>query len=500
MSKWRKLIGSLEFRLFLAIWLVYALHVVPAGGVNPNRSFDLIHSLVDEHRVAIDSFHENTIDKAFKDGHFYPLGLPGPSLVGIPSYVTFKIAYGLLPNKLFKPLANVQSFKQGSEGGFYQKDTTSFFLSTIWITWFSLSLLSALAAVALFRTFLLLGVTRSNSLLATIAYAFGTPVFFYSTTYFSAVFAASFAIFSLYVLTRLGSSRRAPALLLLGLLVASAVLMEYQGLFLAGGVALYLWFKWGFRASWSFFLGAALPCAILLSYNTLVFGGPFHSAYEFVVGPNTQFHNVGALGFTMPRPARLFGLTLSAHRGLFIYSPVLLLSLVGFASALRRRKQQTYGLVLLSILVTAGVWLWISSFEAWDGSSAFGPRLLVSILPFMAIGLALSLSKVPRALSYPLIALSVMINWLGAQYGFAENIWEPWRRFWTSGFTLPALSAVASHSRGENSLTLFIANRMWLIAVIYAALLVGCSILIIQSLLRDRSKPIVKEELLGNQI
>src|SRR5712692_8115650 len=294
MLKWRKLIGSLEFRLLLGIWLVYALHVVPGGGVNPNRSFDLIHSLVDEHRIAIDSFHENTIDKAFKDGHYYPLGLPGPGLVGITSYVPFKIVYGLLPNNWVKSLSNIQSYKQGSVGGFYQKDTTRFFLSTIWITWFSLSLLSAVAAVALFRMFLHLGVTRSNALLATIAYAFGTPVFFYSTTYFSAVFAASFAIFSLYLLTRSGSSGRAPAFLLLGLLVGSAVLMEYQGLFLAGGVALYVLIKWGFRSSWGLFFGAAIPCAILLIYNTLAFGGPFHNAYEFVVGPNVPFHSVGA--------------------------------------------------------------------------------------------------------------------------------------------------------------------------------------------------------------
>jgi len=491
---------SFEARLFLAVWLVYALHVVPGGGVNPNRYFDLTHSLVDNHTTTIDAYHENTIDKGFKDGHYYSLGVPGPSLVGIPGYLIFKVVYKIVPAKLIKPISKVQSFKQGQQSGFYQQDNTEFFLSTIWITWFSLSLLSALAAVVLFKLFLGLGVSRANSLLATAAYAFGTPVFFYSTTYFSAAFGASFVIFTLYLLLKLSTSARTAMFLLLGLAAASAVLMEYQALFLAGGVAVHVLLKWKLKTSWSFFAGAAIPCSILLVYNTVAFGGPFHSAYEFVVGPNAQFHNVGALGFTIPRPARLFGLTFSTHRGLFIYSPILLLSFVGFASALRQRKQPAYGVVWLSILAAIGCWLWIASFQAWDGSVAFGPRLLVSILPFMAIGVALSLAKVPRMISIPLIVLSVATNWLGAQSGFSENIWEPWQKFCTSGFTLPALSALTSHSRGDNPLTSFVANRMWLIAAIYGALIVGCFMLIVGSTLRSRTRLITEEGLSESHI
>jgi hypothetical protein len=401
---------------------------------------------------------------------------------------------------VIKPVSNIQSFKQSQQGGFYQQDNTQFFLSGIWITWFALSLISALAAVVLFKLFLGLGVSRPNSLLTVVAYAFGTPVFFYSTSYFSAALAASFVVFALYLLLRLSTSARMLTFLLLGVTTGMAVLMEYQALFLAAGVAVYVLLKWKPKTSWSFFAGAAIPCAILLVYNTMAFGGPFHSAYQFVVGPNAEFHNVGALGFTLPRPSRLFGLTFATHRGLFVYSPILLLSFVGFASGLRQRKQPAYGIVRLSMLAAIGVWLWIASFAAWDGSVAFGPRLLVSILPFMAIGVALALTKVPRMISIPLIVLSVATNWFGAQYGFAENIWEPWRRFWTSGFTLPALSALTSHSRGENPLTSFVTNRMWLITAIYAAMIVGCFVLLMGSKRRNRTRLIAKEGLAESQI
>ena len=486
--------------MFLAVWLVYALHVVPGGGVNPNRYFDLTHSLVNEHTVTIDAYHENTIDKAFKDGHYYSLGVPGPSFVGTPAYLIFKAAYRILPQRLVAPISNIQSFKQGQQSGFYQRDNTEFFLSTIWITWFALSLISALAAVTLFKLLLGLGVSRSNSLLATIAYSFGTPVFFFSTTYFSHAFAASFVIFALYLLFKLTIAPRRVTFMLLGLAAATAVLMEYQALFLAGGVAIYVLLKWKVKESWSFFAAAAIPCAVLLIYNTLAFGGPFHSAYEFTIGQNAQFHNVGALGFTIPRPERLFGLTFAPRRGLFIYSPILLLSFVGFVSALRQRKQPAYGFVLLSIFAVIGCWLWISSFQAWDGSSTFGPRLLVSIVPFLVIGMALGLAKVPRVISVPLVALSVAINWLGAQYGFAANIWEPWRRFFATGFTLPVLSALTSHSRSESALTLLVTNRMWLIALIYAALIAGCFLLVFGSSLRRRTNPIAKSSLAESRV
>ena len=138
-----------EVKLFLTIWLVYFVFVVPGGGANPNRYFDLIHSIVDQQTIEIDAYHENTIDKAFRDGHYYSAGLVGPSLIGIPAYLTFKVVYGFVPPSLLKAISGIQSFKQGNASGIYQTDTAAFFLSTIWITWLALMPLSAFGAIAL---------------------------------------------------------------------------------------------------------------------------------------------------------------------------------------------------------------------------------------------------------------------------------------------------------------------------------------------------------------
>src|SRR5574341_731827 len=471
---------SLEFRLFLAIWIIYMVHVVPGGGVNPSRYFDLTHSLVEEHTVSIDAYHENTNDKAFKDGHYYAAGLPGPSVAGIPAYLAFKALYRILPARVWKPFSNLQY-------GFYQKEGISFFVSNIWITCFSLSLLSALAAVVFFRVFLLLGIKRVDALVATVAYALGTPVFFFSTTFFSHVFGASLAIFALYLLVRTASSPRLWTFVWLGLVTGCAALMEYQGMFLAIGVGIYILWNWRHKPLLSYCLGGLVPLALLVTYNIAAFGGPFHSSYEFLASSDREHLTVGLLGFTAPTLGRLAKLSFLPERGMFLYSPVLLLAFVGWFTALRRRKQPALRVTLLSLLISLTLWVWIGSFIDWHGATSFGPRYLVFAIPFMFVGVAQSLSKVPKFVSAPLILLSLATNWLGAQYGFADNVWEPWRTFKTEGFTLPVFSAIARHSQVGDSLTVLIANWSWLITVLYSALIFSFFLLLVDSFRRRQA-------------
>ncbi len=130
-SATRRFVTQWKFEILIGglVWLVYFVHVVPGGGVNPNRYFDLTHSIVNHKVLNIDEYQENTIDKAYKDGHYYSVGLPGPSLAAIPAYFVFKAIYSLLPDSWLEQISTVQSYKQGTSG-FYLQDTTDFFLST----------------------------------------------------------------------------------------------------------------------------------------------------------------------------------------------------------------------------------------------------------------------------------------------------------------------------------------------------------------------------------
>lgn len=459
-----------DFLLFFVIWFIYVLHVVPGGGSNANRYFDLLHSAVDDRTIYIDAYRENTlIDITYRDGHYYSAGLPGPSLLSVPAYLAFKVIYIFIPTTTISSLSSLQSFQQGLKEGFYAKDNLQFFISTLWVPPFSLSLLSALAAVLFFHFLLDLAVPRGYALVSTTLYSLGTLVFFYSTTLYSHAFDASIAVISLYLLFHFGPALTAKKLLVVGLVAGFAGLMEYQGFIVIGCIGLYILVRFGFKSAAAFGMGVLFPLVILLAYNSIAFGGPFHVPQEFLDSPNKErFFTGGFLGLALPTPDRILGLLIMPDRGIFIYCPILLLTLVGWYVSLRRKQSPVYGLSLVSMLAFVLILLFNASLGDWRGGASYGPRYLTAALPFMAIGLAFALPIVPKKIWMPLAALSIFNNWLGAQFGFAKDIFELWQNFANQGFVLPWVSAVISHSRGSNPVLEFISNWGWVINLVYA--------------------------------
>lgn len=471
--------------LFAITYLLYGLHVSPGGGVNPNRYFDLTHSLVDYGVLHIDAYHENTVDKAFRDGHYYSAGFPGPSGLGIPAYLAFKVVYALTPEPWLAPVRQIQSFKQGATTGFYAQDTTAFFLSTIWLVWFTLAPLAAWSAVLMWQTLQRLGVAPRVALVSALVYALGTPIFFFSTVYFSHVFAAVFVVLALDLATRWP---RPTALQLagLGLAAGTPALMEAQGLLVAGLFGGYVLVRHGWRASVFYALGMAVPVGGLLLYNTIAFGGPLNWSYQYMVGANFEsFHTQGYWGFTVPRPERLWGLTFSLERGLFLYAPALALAGWGWWLALRQRAAFTADVWFKWLTLTGfvAIFAYVASFEAWNGSVTFGPRLNVIAIPFIVVAMAWGLQAlarhpVARWVTGGWVAVSLFNNWLGAQYGTVETAFGHWPTFWQSGPQIPALGVIVSHATSTNALVTFVLTWHWLIYSGYGLLLLGLGALL----------------------
>lgn len=470
----RTIVGRQKYNLILiiAVWSIYVVHVVPGGGVNPNRYFDLIHSIVHHQTLTIDAYQENTIDKAFKDGHYYSAGLPGPSVIGLPSYLAFAGFYKLVPARWLAPLSAIQSFQQGAKSGFYQQDNVSFFLSTIWITWFTLSLLSAVSTVVLYHLCIRLGLPSHISLIAAGIYAFGTPVFFFSTTYFSHVFNASTCILALYALF-CWPVERVRVVALVGLVAGLSILIEYQGLILICALGLYVWYRYGFRMAVWYAGGALIPIALLLLYNYVTLGSPFAVPHAWLADNNRdKVHGVGLLGFTFPHLDYLLGLLIMPEYGLFIYSPVLLLAPIGWFHACHSANARVRDMGMISFGAALVAVLWAGSYAAWNGGATFGPRQIVSALPFFTVGTAFGLARLPRLIWLPLIILSVLTNWLGAQFGFAHDVFEHWRTFIAQGFALPWMLAITSHSRTPNMLFLVVTKYAWVIDLAYVTLVI----------------------------
>ncbi|MCB0179842.1 MAG: hypothetical protein KDI62_16540 [Anaerolineae bacterium] len=159
---------------------------------------------------------------------------------------------------------------------------------------------------------------------------------------------------------------------------------------------------------WPSLVAFALPLALiglsLIAFNMSRYGDPLNTGYL----PNETFSGILLDG--------LFGQLISPGRGLLLYSPILILSVVGVWPFFRRFPAE--GLAALSVilihLLLYGKWF------MWHGGYAWGPRFMIPTLPFWTIFLAPVLtyaflplhtshtaSDAPRSTSYILHRLSL---------------------------------------------------------------------------------------------
>jgi len=89
------------------------------------------------------------------------------------------------------------------------------------------------------------------------------------------------------------------------------------------------------------------------------------------------------------RLLRVYGLLLSPGKGLFVYSPALLLALPGLP-ALWRRERSVTGFILGVVLAYLGLY---SGYGVWYGGLCWGPRFLVPLIPLLTIPIAEALSS-----------------------------------------------------------------------------------------------------------
>jgi hypothetical protein len=94
----------------------------------------------------------------------------------------------------------------------------------------------------------------------------------------------------------------------------------------------------------------------------------------------------GSLGFYWEAP-RIAGVLVSVQKGLFFWSPLLILACVGLALLARSRSSARAFLVPAVIVLALDTYV-IASWWDWQFGASFGHRAFVDTLPIFAIGLA----------------------------------------------------------------------------------------------------------------
>ncbi len=142
--------------------------------------------------------------------------------------------------------------------------------------------------------------------------------------------------------------------------------------------------------------GWAVPAALWAAFEVVRFGRPFAS---YAGEP-----------FSHPLLDGLWRLTVGPNKGLLLYFPLLLLSLVGLSLLYRVERGAALacgGFTAFLLLSTACWW-------AWDGTAGWGPRLLVPLLPLLAALAALASTRVRPLAFHVLFGAGVAVNLLGA--------------------------------------------------------------------------------------
>lgn len=88
----------------------------------------------------------------------------------------------------------------------------------------------------------------------------------------------------------------------------------------------------------------------------------------------------------------LYGLTVSAGKGILLYCPIVLLGFVGWPSLHRRSRLLSWTLGGAAVTRLAV----IASRSDWHGGFCIGPRLLLMIVPFLLVPLACWVAEKPR--------------------------------------------------------------------------------------------------------
>ena len=155
-----------------------------------------------------------------------------------------------------------------------------------------------------------------------------------------------------------------------------------------------------------FSLLAAIPAGLLFLYSYSYFGSALNLGQGFSFRLRGEF----AKGF--------LGLLFSPARGLFVFSPIFILSLPYIPKIFSKNEEKItkYLLVCLALTVLA-----YSKWGMWWGGHSFGYRIIMECIPILMIFLVkswmeiISKNKFLIILFFVLTAVSLYFNFLGAR-------------------------------------------------------------------------------------
>ena len=343
----------------------------------PNQNAHMARVTALAHGTAqIDRYHWWSRDVAYVDGHYYAAKAPGLAVFTVPWYFVLEATGALVhgpPPSVHWPAAETLRMPYTAPWEFALWGATlPFFLLLLLVRWAADELVPG------------------AGLATAVTLGAGSLVGVFGAIFFDHELSALLGFAAFCTLLRGGRP------FLAGVLAALAVMVEFPLALLVACLFVYASRRSRYAA------GVVVGALPLLAYNTWATGSPFSTAYSHaVVDPGKSGHDVlganasGFFGIGWFSPHALVDLLLSP-KGLLILAPVWALAAVGATRLPRREAMLVLGVVAAFLVYDASYYLPFGGFNA-------GPRFLVPMLPFLALGFAAAW----RAWPGPAVALSL---------------------------------------------------------------------------------------------
>lgn len=345
-----------------------------AGGWNQNSRFALVRAVLEQGTLRIDAYQQHTGDRAVWNGHYYSDKAPGLSLAA------------LLP----AGAARIAARATGVDPSGFAAISWISYVATV----FTAGLFTVLAALAVFVALRRWRCSRGAATFAALAFGVGSPSWCYATLFMghgmtAGCLAAALAL--VLLLDDADGRRRRDVAFAIGFAAGWSVVTEFQAAIPAALIVAVALAKVANADpgelrpfAWRLLLAAGLCAIVLFLYNTLAFGNPLHLGYQ----SEEHFEELktGFFGITAPEWWRVRELLVGAYRGLLPLWPLAAVAPIGLLAVARDPRRRPTALVALFVVVY--YLLLNASYHYWEGGWAYGPRQIMSAMPFAALGIA----------------------------------------------------------------------------------------------------------------
>lgn len=346
---------------------------------NELAHFSLVRAITEEGTFILDDFRPPGYmpgDSAYYRDHYYANKPPGFALLATPGYaVYFYFLQPLFPGRDLPDL---------------------------------LPLLPAfLVATSVGLTYLLaleLGAQDWSAFFCAVIIGLGTALTVYAVTFMSHAASVFFLLMAFWGAFRYRATGYPGWLWGACFFLGYSVLINLAAAAVSVPLGFYLlWLLWSnrhkptlLRDSVFAFVAGSVPLIFLGYYNYICFDNPFITGYNHYLAP-------AHVDFQGPLEAYLggsfwqglWGFLFSGGRGIFVYTPVLLLAIPGtyFLFRYGRRHRIEITVIVITIILNIVVY---APYRYWFGGHSFGARHILPIVPLIGILMFPVLERFPR--------------------------------------------------------------------------------------------------------